>query len=539
MNISDISIVEKSEHSPVSHELPEDILGRKVYYISDLHLNMKRSKGFDHLSDEEYIQHAVCKMDGGEPFGDSPLIILGDIADDAHMVDVFFSILRKRREGPIIYILGNHESSTTEGDFQEIIKTYKNICDEHDVVLLQNEMVFYYDERTANGELLEYWSKTLLCTDDILTLEDARLRDLAKKSKLTIFGSIGLGDNADGATDIVKDTFELHKCERCYFKILTALKEKQVIIATHFPLKDWTNIGYSSNFIYMNGHTHFDHFELTRERTIFSDNQIGYESDDYSLKYFKISGQYDPFINFEDGIHKISYEEYIDFQIGNNMRVKKKEDDNQIYMLKKSGIYMFVYYNKNNGLVLLNGGGKQRLSMPIDFYYAQMETYAIGLKNLLKDYINTLTKVSYYVKSIGGSGKIHGCIVDIDINNHLYVNPNDGKITAYFAEDTRKEIVYDDIKSLLSDRCPALFRKLMEKENNKTGGFNLFKDISNPSIEISNTNIYNASRVIKRIQYLIFQNVIREWNEEVFSSVANNGIFNALSHVIIDDRSVV
>ncbi|MCR5604793.1 MAG: metallophosphoesterase, partial [Lachnospiraceae bacterium] len=81
----------------------------KVYYISDLHLNMRDRKGFGNLSDEEYIQHAVRKMDGNEPFGDSPLIILGDIANDKDIVDYFFCLLRMRREGPIIYVLGNHE----------------------------------------------------------------------------------------------------------------------------------------------------------------------------------------------------------------------------------------------------------------------------------------------------------------------------------------------------------------------------------------------------------------------------------------------
>ena len=58
---------------------------------------------------------------------------------------------------------------------------------------------------------------------------------------------------------------------------------------------------------------------MCEDKTVFADNQVGYSSDDYDLRYFLINGTYDSFINYSDGIYKITYEQYIDFNIGKNV----------------------------------------------------------------------------------------------------------------------------------------------------------------------------------------------------------------------------
>ncbi len=54
------------------------------------------------------------------------------------------------------------------------------------------------------------------------------------------------------------------------------------------------------------------------------------------MRYFLINGTYDSFINYSDGIYKITYEQYIDFNIGKNVRLKKKNDGKQIVLLKRA-----------------------------------------------------------------------------------------------------------------------------------------------------------------------------------------------------------
>ena len=132
---------------------------RKVFYISDIHCDMKMKKGFKDFSDKEYINHVIKKMNGDDPFGDNPLIIVGDIDCCTENVDYFFSQLRMRRDGIIIFVLGNHEIWAYDmavSDLDEIIKRYRVICKKHDVIMLQNELAFFYDDRTGNGELLSF-----------------------------------------------------------------------------------------------------------------------------------------------------------------------------------------------------------------------------------------------------------------------------------------------------------------------------------------------------------------------------------------------
>ena len=47
------------------------------------------------------------------------------------------------------------------------------------------------------------------------------------------------------------------------------------------------------------------------------------------------------------------------------------------------------------------------------------------------------------------SGRIHGCIIDIDFYNHVYVNPVNMKVTGYYALDIINKKVYGNIPELL------------------------------------------------------------------------------------------
>ena len=152
---------------------------RKVFYISDIHCDMKMKKGFKDFSDKEYINHVIKKMNGDDPFGDNPLIIVGDIDCCTENVDYFFSQLRMRRDGIIIFVLGNHEIWAYDmavSDLDEIIKRYRVICKKHDVIMLQNELAFFYDDMLNEKDYKTKrnckWSQNATCrilTNEIYT----------------------------------------------------------------------------------------------------------------------------------------------------------------------------------------------------------------------------------------------------------------------------------------------------------------------------------------------------------------------------------
>ena len=85
-----------------------------------------------------------------------------------------------------------------------------------------------------------------------------------------------------------------------------------------------------------------------------------------------------------------------------------------------------------------------------------------NVNQLLYRYVGGQQRISEFIKHLGGSGKIHGCIVDVERPNelegfsycHLFVNPIDGKVTPYFAYDVNQEL-YTKILRLLQahDSC--------------------------------------------------------------------------------------
>lgn len=512
---------------------------RKVFYISDIHCNMKVKKGFEKFSDKEYINHVVTKMNGDDPFGDNPLIIVGDIDCDTENVDYFFSQLRMRREGIVIFVLGNHEiwaCDMPHSDLDEIIEKYRFICKKHDVIMLQNELAFFYDDRTGNGELLSFHHHYVISENELSEMPIDKIQAHAERAKMIVFGGLGFSGKCKTLTPqgdiynaniglyrntiptLVEDLIQTEKSEKAYFKVLEALSNYSVIIATHCPLEHWSESDYNSNFIYLSGHTHHNTFYMSSEKTVFADNQVGYYSDDYDLRYFLIDGTYDSFINYPDGIYKITYEQYIDFNIGKNIRLKKKNDGKQIILLKKDAIHMFVYYNSSNKLMLLSGGSPKRLYYDLDYYYENLDKYACNIRAIMNSYMDRLLGISKVIKSIGGDGSIHGCIVDIDYYNHIYVNPVDGIVTPYFAYDMEQKYVYKDLYTLLEEKKPSLLPgydkwKKVNLDDNKLELQNT--ELTDAAVLVTDKKIYISSKIIKSIQYLLFQNIVREWNDKI------------------------
>ena len=477
---------------------------RKVFYISDLHCDTKAQKGFTDFSDKEYINHVIAKMNGDDSFGDNPLIIVGDIDCYIENVDYFFSQLRMRRDGIIIFILGNHEIWACDmptSDLDGIIEKYRSVCKKHDVIMLQNELSFFYDERTGNGDLLPFCHHQVISENKLSGLSIDDIQVYAEKAKMIIFGGLGSSE----------------KTEKAYLKVSEALSNYNVIIATHFPFGSWSVSDYNPNFIYLSGHTHHNTYHMSSNKTIFADNQVGYFSDDYDLRCFLIDGTYDSFINYPDGIYNITHEQYIDFNIGKNVRLKKKKDGKQIILLKKGFAHMFVYYNNNNQLMLLNGGSPKRLYHDLNYYYINLDKYVSNIKIIMSSYMDRLFDVSKVIRLIGGDGCIHGCIIDIDDYNHIFINPLDGKITPYSAYDMKYKYVYKDLYSLLEEKKPSLFYKYIEWQRRNPNNELVIRSpkLTELSVLVTDKSIYKASKIVKSIQYLLFQDIVRDWNDKI------------------------
>lgn len=131
-----------------------------------------------------------------------------------------------------------------------------------------------------------------------------------------------------------------------------------------------------------------------------------------------------------------------------------------------------------------------------------------------KQFTKLLTEIAEAVKSFGGTGKIHGAIVDIDYYNHIYVNPFDLVITPYWAENIINKMAYPSISALLKARCPNLYVTYKKMDNNDTNKLILAKNTTTIKevIYYPDTDIYRASREVKKMQRL-HSNILTVWTD--------------------------
>lgn len=139
---------------------------------------------------------------------------------------------------------------------------------------------------------------------------------------------------------------------------------------------------------------------------------------------------------------------------------------------------------------------------------------AEAVKSPLNKYSEFQKAIGATVRKIGGWGTIHGCIVDIDGYNHLYVNPFDGTVTPYYAVDMIQKVAYPSIQNLLEKNCPKLFANyslLFEKGTEEITA--LTKYPRKPIVYLG-TEMYRASREIKKMQKL-YTNILSFWDDTV------------------------
>ena len=156
----------------------------------------------------------------------------------------------------------------------------------------------------------------------------------------------------------------------------------------------------------------------------------------------------------------------------------------------------------------------------------------------MNSYMDRLLDVSKMIRAIGGDGSIHGCIVDIDYYNHIYINPVDGKVTPYFAYNMEQKYVYKDLYTLLKEKKRSLLSGYVEwqrvnPDNNKLVVQNT--ELADLAVLVTDKNIYRTSKIVKSIQYLLFQDIVREWNDKILCINDREETLGEMERIEIDN----
>ena len=504
-----------------------------IYYITDIHVEHQLPlQGKSVYEAIQLIDEKITELINSVHDTSAILLVGGDVADSRELVTLFYRELSKMWTGEIFAILGNHELWEAEGkecSVEKVIKEYQEISD-YRIHILENELYVKY-----KGFDLQKLDETILLHSSV---ED--LIKVCENSTFILLGGIGFSGrnpiyNAAGglyrtAITTEEDISRSNRFRAIYNKVLACAGKMPVIVMTHTKMADWADDTYNPNWIYLHGHTHQNALIRNNSATVLADNQVGYTPKKWHLNGFTFNkSNYDPFKNYPDGIHEVEAKQYIEFNWGRGVSMFRFRQPGTIYMIKRDDYYMFTL-RSTKSLCILSGGARERLTHSMDYYYENLTRYASVVEAAFTPYHDALKRISDEVKAIGGNGHIHGCIVDIDFWNHLYLDPCDGHITPYFAIDMTNKIKYETVRCLLQDSPSPptqLDGKLLLENYDKKqidGALLVLADSQKelndvavaPELFLDRT-MYKSSRIMRSVQYLFDGNVVRIWRDEILA----------------------
>ncbi|MCI6017881.1 MAG: hypothetical protein MRZ59_03400 [Clostridiales bacterium] len=306
-----------------------------------------------------------------------------------------------------------------------------------------------------------------------------------------------------------------------------------------------------------------------------SDNNIikQFYTDNFSKTKFKIDA-------YGDGIFDITIEDYWTYLSTTFDDYKYSlrpifKNTVSVKLIKNNGYYMFVSVSHKGKYNLLYGAGLRSLKYSLEYYYDNIEKYATSiilhfskywdalrevskqiqalkptksyLKSQYAEYLNYMKDRGYTKKdclNFNGwyeqnghqfklSGKIHGCIVDIDWSNHIYVNPYDGTVVPYNALSKYDKNVYKNTRSLLSAQRPEMLPSfdilieqiqsdstaLLVQNKNMVNTLLVPQDdiISTEFVKVYEYDMYGISNKIKPLQNIYDMSLIQVWYDEILN----------------------
>ena len=512
-----------------------------IFYISDLHLNHKLINEFKETANEfevnAYLNNIIQSLSNSIPNSNclKKILFVGDVSYNFEILKWFFNLYKHEIINETFFILGNHELWDKNlndkcNSIEEIEEEYRRFFNSVGITLLENQIYFPNDKQEPHNKC------QILSENEILRLSNEELRHIFTYNGYAIFGGLGYaglnkefnynqGIYQNAQINREEEIERSKRIENIHKKLKAAVPDKKIFFVTHMPKSDWSTDDYVPNWVYISGHTHKNYFCEDEKKQIYADNQVGYNNKSFNFKFITSTYNFNIFSDYNDGIYEITREQYRLFYYGIGSRIDFNRKFTKLYMLKRNGIYCFlIQIEPNREFKLLNGGMIKNVGKhDLNYFYENLANYAASIKNFLNSYENFQKKVSNEVKKIGGNGRIHGCIIDIDFYNHLYLNPLDNKITAYKAFSMVEKIVYSNFASLLKENRIDLYNNLKSLMYNNLENKNAPTLFNNNEIEnskkvlVEDTEMYRISRIIKGLQYTTRYNVVRLWNDAIIN----------------------
>ncbi len=348
------------------------------------------------------------------------------------------------------------------------------------------------------------------------------------------------------------------KFEDGYSKALNYAKEHKLcfLCIVHYPISACLNNHFDRETIYFTGHNHRNEYIKTSNKVLYADNQIGYRNNNIVFRTATTGYEINPYGNLPDGLYKSTIKDYLQFYRcigedigkGTTLYARCQNGKADLYVVKRRGYYGFFIMgqkDKSKGISIINGGVTKKITGSTDIDWI-CENFDIVLSKYLQVMLplrNAQEKLSCELQELGLSGKIHGCIVDINYFHHIMLNPLDGTFEFYYAPSFGEKLTLDSLEAVIesSNRHRAVwderdYKKIKSEFQIKSKKSNyLLGHISNNYLLESDNNgvmkainkiqvvsrkdgMYGGSRKIGSLQRLFSGHVLRAFDLKLTES---------------------
>lgn len=455
----------------------------------------------------------------------SCIVIDGDLADSLETTEAFFSCMLKRincikdREGkccPIYFVLGNHEYIEFN-DVEEANNIYKERLCKYGVTVLNNEAIEFGNCIIFGGTGFAKYNKEYNADNLVGPKNMNRNYEICESEKTNLEYENALIKAKDG--------------------------QKPLIVISHYPIKDWMNSKADEHCYYFTGHNHDNSISVVNKSYIYADNQIGYYNNDVKFKEALIGTCYNPFIDYEDGVHEITLKQYSDFYkytgeyVGVGLIRLQLKRNAKIYLIKQNGFFGFFVINDKNTKIC--AGGKLKVISEITdirYFYECFCTMIYQYIAALSPLRNYQEKLSDMIRRLNipypDSGRIHGCIVDVDFYHHIMINPYDGKNTFYYSPYFGTVQEFKSFEALLESMESHDYQLKSDKKyldaKKDAASAGIIKKVSMEKRQIKAIDIkdslYSVSMKVNQLQRLFTSNILRDWDDSIIKSIVGEEI---------------
>ena len=328
---------------------------------------------------------------------------------------------------------------------------------------------------------------------------------------------------------------------------------KCFICLSHYPVESCLK-KFDKDAIYFTGHTHKNIMVRTEDKVLYANNQIGYPQKnkfDKDIFHFKLAktGLYrNPYEDLADGYHNTTVEDYLKFNeylgehIGEGKLIRQCLKKGQLYVIKLKGYYGFFIVSLD-GISILKGGAPKKiaLSSNIIWIYDNFNIVVEKYISLLTPLREKQVEISNELKKLGFEGTIHGAIVDLNSENHIALDTQDGKISFYNALTPYDRTEFSTLKELLeymgeTQVLDSLTKNLKQKSDEKddkeeqkfdvsvfsSSSSSLLNYSNDSDINVVNDDFYKVSKKVNQIQRLFSGHVLRDFDIRL-AEIEDNG----------------